>query len=142
MLVLAGVSFAAGLFCIAVGAWPIFGFFGLDVALVWFAFRRNYRDARAFEEVHVSVEEVVLRKVSPKGEVQVYRFNPAWVRIDVERFEDEGVTRLRLRSHGREVPLGDFLNPPDREGFGKALGAALASARSGGPAGGAAIAPG
>ena len=133
MLVLVAVSFTAGLFCVAIGAWPVFGFFGLDVALVWFAFRRNYRDARAFEEVDVSIEEVVLRKVSAKGDVQVYRFNPAWVRIDVERIEDEGVTRLRLRSHGREVPLGDFLNPADREDFARAFSLALASARAGGP---------
>ncbi|WP_346432866.1 DUF2244 domain-containing protein [Breoghania sp.] len=130
MLVLCGVSFTAGLFCIAIGAWPIFGFFGLDVALVWFAFRSNYRDARAFEEVHVSCDEVILRKFSARGEEQVIRFNPVWVRIDVERIEDEGVTRLRLRSHGCDVPVGDSLNPGDREDFSHAL----AAARSGGPA--------
>ncbi|PTW63248.1 putative membrane protein [Breoghania corrubedonensis] len=138
MLVLVGISFTAGLFCIAIGAWPVFGFFGLDVALVWFAFRQNYRDARAFEEIHVSIEEVVLRKVSSRGEVQLYRFNPAWVRIEVTRIEDEGVTGLRLRSHGRAVAVGEFLNPADREDFSRALGSAFASARRGGPAAGSA----
>lgn len=133
MLIVAGISFGAGALCLAAGAWPVFGFFGLDVALVWFAFRRNYRDARAYEEVHVSSQEVILRKVSPAGEGQVYRFNPAWLRIEVERLEDEGVTRLRLRSHGREVPLGDFLNPGDREDFLRAFTVALSTARAGGP---------
>ena len=28
------------------GAWPVFGFFGLDVLLVYWAFRLNYRRAR------------------------------------------------------------------------------------------------
>lgn len=134
MVCIGGVSFVTGLMFVAMGAWPVFGFFGLDVALVWFAFRRNYRDARAFEEVHVSAQEVILTKVASSGKAQVYRFNPAWLRLEVERIEDEGVIRLRLRSHGTQVPVGDFLNPGDREDFTSAFGAALASARTGGPA--------
>ncbi len=134
MLFFGGVSFSAGLFFVFIGAWPIFGFFGLDVALVWFAFSRNYREARAFEEVHVSPCEVILRKVSPLGEAQLFRFNPVWVRMGVERIEDEGMTRLCLRSHGKEVELGHFLSPVDRQDFASALGSALSSARSGGPA--------
>ncbi|WP_321334562.1 DUF2244 domain-containing protein [Breoghania sp.] len=134
MLIFGGVSFFTGLFFVSIGAWPVFGFFGLDVALVWFAFRSNYRHARAFEEVHVSAEEVILRKVSPRGESQLYRFNPVWVRIAVERIEDEGAIRLCLRSHGNEVELGHFLSPLDRQDFASALAGALSAARGGGPA--------
>ena len=49
MLVLAGISLAIGITFLMMGAWPVFGFFGLDVALVWLAFRANYREARAYD---------------------------------------------------------------------------------------------
>ncbi|HEY7298508.1 MAG TPA: DUF2244 domain-containing protein, partial [Xanthobacteraceae bacterium] len=49
MLVLGGASFASGMVFLMAGAWPVFGFFGLDVLLVYWAFRANYRSARAYE---------------------------------------------------------------------------------------------
>jgi uncharacterized membrane protein len=58
MLVLAGVSFVSGIVFIRMGAWPICGFFGVDVMLVYFAFRLNYRSGRMCE---------VLRLAGAKG---------------------------------------------------------------------------
>src|SRR5262245_29933371 len=64
MLVLGGISFTAGMMFLIAGAWPVCGFFGLDVLLVYWAFRVNYRTARAYEVVRVTPSELTLRKVS------------------------------------------------------------------------------
>jgi uncharacterized membrane protein len=130
---LGAISFAAGAVFVALGAWPVMGFFGLDVLVVYVAFRLNYDQARAFEEVHVSATDVRLVRTDPRGAVSEVHFNPAWVRLEVKRVEDEGVVGLDLVSHGRATPVGAFLNPPDRETFAEALGRALAAARRGGP---------
>ena len=55
-----------GFFCLQ-GAWPIFGFFGLDILLVWYAFRRNYRNARMYETVRLTERELVVRRVGLRG---------------------------------------------------------------------------
>ena len=47
MIVFGGVSFVSGIAFLMMGAWPIFGFFGLDVLLLYWAFRINYRRAAA-----------------------------------------------------------------------------------------------
>ncbi|WP_248304825.1 DUF2244 domain-containing protein [Breoghania sp. L-A4] len=129
MSVVGAICFGCGLLFVSLGAWPIFGFLGLDVLLVWYAFHRSYAQARQFEEVRVTPDEVVLTKVSERGARQEYRFNPFWVRLQVTRLEDEGVTALELTSHGRSVTIGDFLNPPDRASFASVFAQALASAR-------------
>src|SRR5262245_1874511 len=54
MLVLGGVSFTTGMVFLIAGAWPIFGFCGLDVLLVYWAFRVNFRRAAAYEQVTVT----------------------------------------------------------------------------------------
>jgi uncharacterized membrane protein len=36
------------------GAWPVAGFAGLDVALLWWLFNRNYVDARRSETLRLS----------------------------------------------------------------------------------------
>jgi len=51
MSLMCAVSFAAGLFFFLLGAWPIVGFLGLDVLLVYAAFKVNYRAATAYEAV-------------------------------------------------------------------------------------------
>src|SRR2546421_13051288 len=49
MLLLGLISAAAGTGFLLIGAWPICGFFGLDVALVYIASRLSYRSARQRE---------------------------------------------------------------------------------------------
>ncbi|WP_439528087.1 DUF2244 domain-containing protein [Pannonibacter sp.] len=131
MLCTGAVCLAHGVMFVAVGAWPVMAFFGLDIALVWFAFRMNYAAARAYEEIIIHSHEIVIRKVGPGKRLQEYRFNTFWVRLTVDRLDDEGVTRILLTSRGEAVPIGDFLNPPDRTSFAGALTAALAAAKAG-----------
>ncbi|WP_305986600.1 DUF2244 domain-containing protein [Roseibium sp. MMSF_3544] len=132
MLCFGFVSFVAGAVFWSIGAWPVFGFFGLDIALLWFAFRMNYRSARTYEEVIVSRNELIIRKVGPGKRYQEFKFNPFWVRLSVNRIEDEGVVRISLTSRGETVDLGNFLNPDDRTSFAGAMTNALAVAKAGG----------
>jgi uncharacterized membrane protein len=129
MAVLAGVSLAVGVSFLMMGAWPVFGFFGLDVALVWLAFRLNYRDARAYEDIRVTPSVLSVRQVSAKGAARETDFNPRWVRL--EKTEDElyGVTRVALISRGIFLIVGAFLPPLYKGELAKRLGAALASAK-------------
>ncbi len=127
---IAGLWFLLGLFFWSLGAWPIVGFGGLDILGIYIAFKINYRAARHYEEVAVSRTEVVIRKVAASGRAQELRFNPQWVRLEVQEVEDEGVARVALRARDRRIPVGAFLNPQDRKSFARAFGAALAAARA------------
>jgi uncharacterized membrane protein len=129
MGVLGGFWFVTGVFFWSHGAWPVSGFFGLDFLGVWIAFRLNYRAARAYEVVEVSRTAVVIRKVAPSGQIREVRFNPSWVRVEIVRHEEHGVTEIKVRSRSDVVPVGTFLNPEDRTSFAGALTAALAEAR-------------
>lgn len=129
MICLSLICLVAGILFLAIGAWPVFGFFGLDVLLIFIAFKLNYRSARAYEEVVLSEDRLRIKKVSAKGATQEFSFNPFWVRLAIDREEDEGVTALTLTSHGQSLGIGGFLNPGDRETFGAALRDALQKAR-------------
>ena len=131
MLLIAGVSFIAGLVFLMAGAWPVTGVFGLDLALIYWAFRANYRAARAHERIIVTPTELIFRRVSAKGAASEWRCNPLWVKLDYVIDEDFGVQRLHLVSRGERVPIAVFLGPDEKESFGKALQAALAAARRG-----------
>src|SRR5262245_24839490 len=131
MLVLGGLSFVAGMVFLIAGAWPVFGFFGLDVLLVYWAFRVNYRSARAYEVVTVTPSELTVRKVNHHGSVRQWTLNPLWVQLDRDEHHEFGIERLFLVSHGRRLPIAGCLGAREKESFALALSGALAEARRG-----------
>jgi uncharacterized membrane protein len=116
---------------VVLGFWPVAGFYGLDVALLWFALSASLRDARAYEEVVVSPIELSLRKVPASGPALEFRFNPLWTRLLRVEHEEFGVERLTLVSRGQAVPVAHFLSPDEKARFGDRLSWALAEARRG-----------
>jgi len=124
-------SVAASVPFIVLGAWPVAGFFGLDILALFIAFKVNVNAARAFERIVVTPLEVVLRKVSHHGRERVWRSNPAWTRLERADDEDYGLLELALVSRGRRAVIASALSPHEREGFAQALGVALAKARRG-----------
>ena len=131
MTLVGGVSFVAGMAFLLMGAWPVFGFFGLDVLLIYLAFRANYRAATAFEEVSVTPSELRVRKVSHRGQVSEWTLNPLWVRLERDVHEEFGIERLFLVSRGRKLPVASFLGPGEKESFAAALAAAIGEAKRG-----------
>jgi uncharacterized membrane protein len=127
----AAVSFAAGLLFFLVGAWPVVGFLGLDVLLIYGAFKLSFRAARLTETIALTEEELLVRRVSPRGRVRTWTFQPFWVRVALD--EDAGRdSRLVLSSHGRQVALGDFLMHDERVALARDLRSALAPLKAGG----------
>jgi len=131
MLCLGGMSFVSGMAFVLMGAWPIFGFLGLDVLLVYFAFRANFRAARAYEEVTVTASELIVRKVSHHGRVREWTLNPLWVRLERIVHEEFGIERLLLVSRGRQLPIAGFLSPGEKASFAHALADAIGEAKRG-----------
>jgi len=131
MVLFGTVSFAAGVFFLTLGAWPVLGFFGLDVVLLYVAFRLNYRQAAAYEEVRVTPSALTMRQVSRRGQVREWTLNPVWARLDRETHEEFGLQKLFLVSHGKRLSIAGFLGPREKESFADALAAALGAARRG-----------
>ncbi len=131
MAVFGGISFISGMVFLLAGAWPVFGFFGLDVALLYWAFRLNYRHAGAYEEVKVTPSTLTVRKVSHRGCAREWVLNPLWVKLDKESHEEFGIERLFLVTRGKQLIIANFLGPDEKASFAKELGNALAQAKRG-----------
>ena len=130
MFAIGAVSFVTGVVFLMMGAWPVFGFFGLDVLLVYLAFRLNYRSGRRYETIELTRDRLTLTRVHPSGRSESIAFNPYWVQVRLWQTAS-GRSDLRLASHGHEVPVGRFLTEDERADFAEALTAALAAARGG-----------
>lgn len=129
MLLLGLVSLAMGIAFFLLGAWPICGFFGLDMAAVYVAFRLSYRSARQREILRLAGDDFTVERVDIYGERRQWRFQPFWVRVVLDERPDES-NRLLLASHGRSLVIGDFLGAPMRRELAHSLRAALSRWRA------------
>ncbi|ODS01269.1 hypothetical protein AUC68_12560 [Methyloceanibacter methanicus] len=129
MLAVSTISFGTGLLFFLMGAWPVVGFMGLDVLLIYVAFRINFRALRVYETVALTGDALTVTRVAPDGREQSWQFNPYWVRVRVD--ERVGLSsELSLASHGKRLIFGAFLTDPEREDFADALKDALREVRA------------
>jgi uncharacterized membrane protein len=131
MIVFGGISFVTGVAFLLMGAWPIFGFFGLDVLLLYWAFRINYRRAAAYEQILLTPTELKVRKVSHRGRAREWVLNPLWVRLDMTEIHEFGIERLFLVARGKQLVIAHFLGPDEKASLAKELGRALNEAKRG-----------
>ena len=103
------------------------GFCGLDVFLVWLAFRLSYRQGRLHERVRIADGDMLVSRVLPSGHESRWRIEPFWARIVIDN-PGAHEARVRVMSKGRSLVLGSFLSPDERVSFGEALREALARA--------------
>lgn len=126
------ISMIVGGYFWSLGAWPVFGFFGLDVALLYGAFRLNYRYGKRYETLSMAEEKLVFSQVTALGTARQWEFDPYWVRVSLERFgaQGEDIGALILSSHGKYVSVGAFLAPEERESLAASLQATLGGWRN------------
>ena len=131
MLIFGGINLATGTMFLMAGAWPVFGFCGLDMLVLYWAFRVNYRRATAYEQVTVTGSELTVRQVSHRGRIREWTLNPVWARLDRVVHAEFGIEQLFLVSHGRRYAIAAFLGPQEKESFALALSAAIGEAKRG-----------
>jgi uncharacterized membrane protein len=123
------VGFSIGVAFFLMGAWPVFGFCGLEVVLFYVLFRLSYRSGRMFERVRLTATALTVERHHVGGRVSRWSFQPYWLRVimdDPPRHE----SRVVLSSHGRSLSVGNFLSPEERLDFARALRDALGRIRS------------
>ena len=120
----AALALVPGLVFYVAGAWPVVGFMGLDVALIYVAFRLNFRALRLYETVDLTPDALTVTRVAPSGEAQSWSFSPYWVRLSLQPRHGRS-SELSIASHGKRLVFASFLTDHEREDFAAALAKAL-----------------
>lgn len=95
--------------------WGLLPFFVLTVGGVWFAIERSYRDGRVLEELRFWPDRLELTRHNARGPRQDWQANPYWVELRLHRDGGPVEDYLTLKGGGREVEIGAFLSPEERQ---------------------------
>ena len=127
---MAGLALIPGIIFLAMGAWPVVGFLGLEVVLLYWALNHSLKDGNAFEDVMLFRDSLTIRQVSAAGIETLENFNPFYVRFSIIRDREDRVIALQLITRGRSLEIGRFLPPDDKARFARAFSAALYRAKN------------
>lgn len=131
-LLLAGVvgyNLLVAAFLLAIGAFPVPIFLGLDVVGLYVALRVSNRRAANTERVHVTADRIEVSRGAPGRQRTVWRSPTAFTRVAVEN-PGAHEAQVRLRMSQRSLSLGAALSPEERQGFAEALQRAVRAARA------------
>ncbi len=131
MTLCCAVSLVTSVACLRMGYWPVAGFFGLDMLALFIAFKASFRRGRSFEQVAISPIEVMLARVSHRGERHEWRFNPLWTKLTRVEDEEFGLRTLTLVSRKEHVVVARDASPTERETVALGLSKALAKVKKG-----------
>lgn len=127
---IAVVNFAVGTVFFAIGAWPVAGFAGLDVLIMWLAFRANFTDARKAERITIGEHEVTFERMDRHGAVEKESLVRRWTRVQLEEDQErELVGSLHLISGRTRIIVGSFLSGEERKSLATEMKSALAFPR-------------
>lgn len=130
MAVMAVMSSLTGFVFWRLGAWPVPGFMGLDVAAVYFAMRLSYRQGRAAEEIRMTRSLLTVRRTTADGREASAGLNPYWARLEVDRHPEFGILRMAIAWQNHRLAVGNLIGPQERERFAEEFTAALRLARA------------
>jgi uncharacterized membrane protein len=106
------------------GAWLILPFAGLEMAVLYLAFRYIDRHAADYERVAIIDDRLDVEVVNA-GRMSRFEFNRCWAQVVCA----EDGSRLALRSHGFELEIGRHMNHEQRLEAARALRLGLRQGR-------------
>ena len=115
-----------GLICIlsllfySLGAWPVIGFLGIEIGLVWLVFRMNYNAGRNFEKIFITPEATTIEKVGWRGDKRHFNIQSPWVKASCIKGEGRS-DKLILKYHSEQLEIGSFLPPKEKSSLADAL---------------------
>ena len=94
--------------------WMLLPFPAATVCGIWWAIRRNDRDAAITEDLRLTDTEITLTRHGPRREQATWQANPHWVQVNLYPKGGRVPHYLTLKGAGREVELGAFLSEDER----------------------------
>ena len=99
------------------GAWPVIGFLGLELVVVWGAQSELSRSKR--RNIETTTETLKIQHTDERGKSAITEFPVGWLQVHLSPSVTPDVSsryhqRVILSSHGRKAEVGAFLHPAEK----------------------------
>ena len=95
--------------------WGVVPFCLFTLFLLYLSLRKNYNDGKIVEKLLVWSDLITVERVEVNKSTKKWEANPYWSTVNL--YDESGPVDkyLTLKGNGREIELGSFLSPEERE---------------------------
>ena len=102
-----------GTFFSLLGAWPVAGFMGLELVLIYFAFKIYLNNSKVYERIVLDDKNLRIKYYNQEKIIKTITLEPTWLKVHISN-NNIPSNILSLRSHGKENFVGMFLSPREK----------------------------
>ena len=95
------------------GAWPVLGFMGFEILLIYIAFKILFYKNKFYEHIILDNEKLNILFKKKNKIIKKIELEPTWVQVKIEKIYENEDT-LILSSHGKKIILANYLIPEER----------------------------
>ena len=95
------------------GAWPVLGFMGFEILLIYIAFKILFYKNKFYEHIILDSEKLNILFKKKNKIIKKIELEPTWVQVKIEKIYENEDT-LILSSHGKKIILANYLIPEER----------------------------
>ena len=96
------------------GAWPVFGFFGLDVLLVYIFFKINFKSGKKKERILLTSNQLIIEFYESQKIIETCFLNPNWLKINLIQLKNQ-TSKLQISSINKAIIIGSFLRYQEKK---------------------------
>jgi uncharacterized membrane protein len=111
---IAGGILTVAIICALLGAWEVMPLSLLVIAGIGIAIRSGYLRTQIREVVSITGNTVAVERFWRRKRER-HEFQRGWAQVVLERGPLADLNRLFIRSHGRQIELGAFLDDDERQ---------------------------
>ena len=90
------------------GAWPVFGFFGLDVLLVYIFFKINFKSGKKKEVITLTKNKLIIKIYNSEKTFKTFKLDSNWLKINLIKLKNH-TNKLQISSKNKSIIIGSFL---------------------------------
>ena len=94
------------------GAWPVLGFMGFEILLIYIAFKILFYKNKFYEHIILDSEKLNILFKKKNKIIKKIELEPTWVQIKIEKIYENEDT-LIVSSHGKKIILANYLIPEE-----------------------------
>ena len=95
------------------GAWPVLGFMGFELLLIYIAFKILFYKNKFYEHIILDSEKLNILFKKKNKIIKKIELEPTWVQVKIEKIYENEDT-LIVSSHGKKIILANYLIPEER----------------------------
>ncbi len=120
MIILGGMMLSMGLVFFLIGAWPVIGFMGLELGVLYLAFKLNFKAAQRQEQIRADKKTFRIERTSPDGDVNIDELPSPWLKARLDPAQDleesdRRQQKIIVSTHGKSAEIGAFLHPAEKK---------------------------